>query len=163
MAGESDSVGEALSALASLAVRGRTRELSLTAESALATLERTGPQRLTDLARGEGVTQPSMTSVVSQLGNLGLAERLPDLADGRVVRVAITEAGRRHLAVARRATASVFTAAIGQLTEPEAAALRAALPALRRLRELAGESTDGRTRLPDAAAAAPGTRPAGRP
>jgi DNA-binding MarR family transcriptional regulator len=155
MAGDSDIVGEALSALASLAVRGRTRELSLTAESTLATLERTGPQRLTDLARGEGVTQPSMTSVVSQLGDLGLAERLPDPADGRVVRVTITEAGRRHLAAA-------FTAVIDKLTEQEAAALRAALPALRRLRELAGESTDGWARLPDAAAAR-GTRTAGLP
>jgi len=158
MAGDSDIVGEALSALASLAVRGRTRELSLTAESTLATLERTGPQRLTDLARGEGVTQPSMTSVVSQLGDLGLAERLPDPADGRVVRVTITEAGRRHLAAARRASASVFTAVIDKLTEQEAAAL----PALRRLRELAGESTDGWARLPDAAAAR-GTRTAGLP
>lgn len=162
MAGDSDIVGEALYALASLAVRRGTRELSLTAESTLATLERTGPQRLTDLARSEGVTQPSMTSVVSQLEDLGLAERLPDLADGRVVRVAVTEAGRHHLAARRRAAASVFTAVIDKLTEQEAAALRAALPALRRLRKLAGESTDGRARLPDAAAA-PGTRTAGLP
>jgi DNA-binding MarR family transcriptional regulator len=103
-----------------------------------------------------------MTSVVSQLGDLGLAERLPDPADGRVVRVTITEAGRRHRAAARRASASVFTAVIDKLTEQEAAALRAALPALRRLRELAGESTDGWARLPDAAAAR-GTRTAGLP
>ena len=50
MTGDSGIVGEALSALASLAVRRRNRELSLTAESTLATLERTGPQRLTDPA-----------------------------------------------------------------------------------------------------------------
>jgi universal stress protein family protein len=36
-----------------------------------------------------------MTSVVSQLEDLGFAERLPDPADGRVARVAITRAGRR--------------------------------------------------------------------
>ena len=150
MAGNSDIVGEALSALASLAVRCRSRELSLTAGSAMATLERTGPRRLTDLAVSEGVTQPSMTSVVSQLEDLGFAERLPDPADGRVSRVAITRAGRHHLAAVRSAGASVFTALIDKLTDQEAAALRAALPALRRLLELAGESPDG---YPDAAAA----------
>jgi hypothetical protein len=47
MAGNSDIVGEALSALAPVAVRRRSRELSLTAGSAMATLERTGPRRLT--------------------------------------------------------------------------------------------------------------------
>jgi DNA-binding MarR family transcriptional regulator/nucleotide-binding universal stress UspA family protein len=158
MAGSSDIVGEALSALAPLAVRCRSRELSLTAGSAMATLERTGPRRLTDLAVSEGVTQPSMTSVVSQLEDLGFAERLPDPADGRVARVAITRAGRHHLAAVRGAGASVFTALIDKLTDQEAAALRAALPALRRLLELAGESPDGQAGHPDAAAA-PGPRP----
>jgi DNA-binding MarR family transcriptional regulator/nucleotide-binding universal stress UspA family protein len=151
MAGNSDIVGEALSALAPLAVRCRSRELSLTAGSAMATLERTGPRRLTDLAVSEGVTQPSMTSAVSQLEDLGFAERLPDPADGRVARVAITRAGRHHLAAARSGGASVFTALIDKLTDQEVTALRAALPALRRLLELAGESPDGPARHPDAA------------
>jgi DNA-binding MarR family transcriptional regulator len=158
MAGNSDIVGEALSALAPLAVRRRSRELSLTAGAAMATLERTGPRRLTDLAVSEGVTQPSMTSVVSQLEDLGFAERLPDPADGRVARVAITRAGRHHLAAVRSAGASVFTALIDKLTDQEAAALRTALPALRRLLELAGESPDGQAGHPDAAAA-PSPRP----
>jgi DNA-binding MarR family transcriptional regulator/nucleotide-binding universal stress UspA family protein len=157
MVGNSDIVGGALSALAPLTVRRRSRELSLTAESAMATVERTGPRRLTDLAVSEGVTQPSMTSVVSQLEHLGFAERLPDPADGRVARVAITPAGRRHLATVRSAGASEFTALIDKLTDQEAAALRAALPALRRLLELAGESPDGQAGHPDAAAA-PGPR-----
>jgi DNA-binding MarR family transcriptional regulator/nucleotide-binding universal stress UspA family protein len=158
MAGNSDIVGEALSALVPLAVRGRSRELSLTAESAMATLERTGPRRLTDLAVSEGVTRPSMTSVVSQLEDLGFAQRLPDPADGRVARVAVTRAGRHHLAAARSAGASVFTALIDKLTDQEEAALRAALPALWRLLELAGESPDGQAGYPGAAAA-PGPRP----
>lgn len=158
MAGNSDILGEALSALALLAVRRRSRELSLTAPSAMATLERTGPRRLTDLAVSEGVTQPSMTSVVSQLEDLGFAEHLPDPADGRVARVAITRAGRHHLAAARRAGASVFTTLIDKLTDPEASELRAALPALRRLLELAAESPDGQACHPDAAAA-PGPHP----
>ena len=51
---------------------------------ALATLEGTGPRRLTDLAVNEGVTQPSMTAVVTQLEDLGFAERRRDPGDGRV-------------------------------------------------------------------------------
>jgi hypothetical protein len=59
MAGNSDIVGEALSALAPLAVRRRSRELSLTVRSAMATLERTEPRRLTDLAVSEPAGTPS--------------------------------------------------------------------------------------------------------
>jgi DNA-binding MarR family transcriptional regulator len=140
MGAGSDGIGEALQALAGLAVRRDGRELSLTAVSTLATLERTGSRRVTDLAGAEGVTQPSMTAVVTQLQHLGLAERLRDPADGRVVLVAITAAGRRYLTATRRAGASVFTALIDKLPEQDAAALSGAGPALRRLLELADVS-----------------------
>src|SRR5205085_4352762 len=83
-------IGETLFALTSFAVRQRGREVSLTAASTLATLARTGPRRLTDLAVNEGVTQPSMTAVVSQLEDLGFVERRRAPGDGRVVLVAST-------------------------------------------------------------------------
>src|SRR5882757_10109030 len=139
MAERHDILGEALFSLGIVAVRGRARELSLTAASTLSTLERTGPRRLTDLAVNEGVTQPSMTAVVTQLEDLGLAERRRDPGDGRVVLVAITRAGKQYLRSMRRAGASVFTALIDKLEEDDVAALIAALPALRHLLELAGE------------------------
>ena len=41
-------------------------ELSLTAVSTLASIERFGPLRLTALAAREGVTQPAMTQLISQ-------------------------------------------------------------------------------------------------
>jgi DNA-binding MarR family transcriptional regulator len=132
-----DILGEALFALAAQAVRDRGRELSLTAASTLATMERTGPRRLTDLALNEGVTQPSMTAVVSQLEVLGFAERRRDPGDGRVVLVAITREGRQHLRTMRRIGALAFTTLIDKLTEDEVAALEAALPALRHLLDLA--------------------------
>ena len=136
MAAGSDGIGEALQAMAGLAAQRDGRELSLTAASTLATLERTGPRRVTDLAVAEGVTQPSMTAAIAQLQHLGLAERRRDPADGRVVLVAITTAGRRHPrdAPGRR---TVFTVLIDKLPEQDAAALSAAVPALRRLRQLA--------------------------
>jgi DNA-binding MarR family transcriptional regulator len=133
-------IGETLHALSTVVVRSRSRELSLTAASTLATLERTGPRRLTDLAMTEGVTQPSMTAVVSQLSGLGFLERRADPDDLRVVLVAITATGRQQLRGMRRVSASVITTLIDKLTEPEAATLGAALPALRHLVDLA---TDG--------------------
>jgi DNA-binding MarR family transcriptional regulator len=138
-------LGETLFGLAGVAIQRRDRTLSLTAASTLATLERTGPRRLTDLAVNEEVTQPSMTAVVTQLETLGLAVRRRDAADARVVMVAITRAGRQHRRAMRRAGAAVLTGLIDKLDEREAGALNAALPALLRLTELAAESQDSPT------------------
>ena len=144
MAQRSDTIGEALFSLTPLAIRNRSRELSLTAVSTLAALEQTGPRRLTDLAVNEQVTQPSMTALVTQLEELGFAERRRDPGDGRVVLVAITRAGKQYLRSMRRAGASVFTALIDKLADEDVAALSAALPALRHLLDLAAESGSGR-------------------
>jgi DNA-binding MarR family transcriptional regulator len=149
MAQGNDGIATSLLALTALAVRRRGQDLSLTATSTLATLERTGPRRLTDLAVNEGVTQPSMTAVVTQLEDLGLAERRRDPGDGRVVLVAITRAGKQYLRSMRRAGASVFTALIDKLPEEDVVALDAALPALRHLLDLAAEGENGGPRLPD--------------
>jgi DNA-binding MarR family transcriptional regulator len=142
-----DMLGEVLFALAAQAIRDRGRELSLTAASTLSTMERTGPRRLTDLAASEGVTQPSMTAVVSQLEDLGFADRRRDPTDGRVVLVAITDAGRDHLRAMRRDGASVFTVLIDKLSEDDLAALGAALPALHHLLDLSAQGTGGPEQL----------------
>ena len=144
MVEESTVIGEALFTLGTVAIRRRDRTLSLTGASTLATLERTGPRRLTDLAVTEDVTQPSMTALVGQLADLGLAERRRDPTDARVVLVALTPAGRQHLRALRRASASVLTGLIDKLDAQEARALRAALPALLRLTELAADDQDKR-------------------
>ncbi len=140
MSEERQSIGEVLFALGTLGIRQRPRDLSLTALSSLSTIERSGPRRLTDLAVGEGVTQPSMSAIVSQLERLGLAERRPDARDGRVVRVAITAAGHEHLSTLRRVGASVFDILIEKLTSAEAASLRAALPSFGRMLEMADDA-----------------------
>src|SRR5213078_281524 len=72
--------------------------LSLTATATLATLERSGPRRLTALAVSEGVTQPAMTQLIARLQDAGLVRREADPADGRVVQVRVTDQGRDMLA-----------------------------------------------------------------
>ena len=122
--GQQPSIGEILFALGTLSIHQRPRDLSLTALSTLGTIERTGARRLGDLAVSEGVTQPSMSALVSQLERLGLADRQTDPNDGRVVLVAITPAGREHLSALRRAGASVFDILVDKLTPQETVSLR---------------------------------------
>jgi DNA-binding MarR family transcriptional regulator len=140
MAQGNEVLGEALYALAAGVIRRRSRTLSLTSLSTLATLERTGPRRLTDLAVAEEITQPSMTSLVTQLEQLGLAERRRDLADARVVLVAITRAGRQLMRERRRVGAQALTDLIDKLDEQDVAELNAAIPALLRLVQLVSDS-----------------------
>lgn len=104
--------------------------LSLTAAATLATLERSGPCRLTSLAIREGVTQPAMTQLIARLQGEGLVTRDPDPADGRVVRVGITDKGRAVLSRRRAVRADRLTVLLSRLSPQERTALVAALPAI---------------------------------
>ena len=129
--------------LLTAAVRHQPRDISLTAASTLATVERTGPRRITDLAVTEGVTQPSMTALVTVLEKAGLAERRADPRDQRVVLVAVTAAGADYLRSRRLAGTEALARLIGKLPPDEVAALLAAAPALRHLHELDNEQRGG--------------------
>jgi DNA-binding MarR family transcriptional regulator len=129
-------VAEALYRLITAAIRQQPRDISLTSASTLATLERTGPRRITDLAVIERVTQPAMTSLVQALEKSGLAERHADPGDQRVVLIELTEAGAEYLRSRRRATAEGFVQLIDKLPPDDIAALLAATSALRQLHEL---------------------------
>ncbi len=107
-----------------------TSGLSLTAAATLATLERSGPRRLTALAAREWVTQPAMTQLVARLQDAGLVDRVPDPADGRVVYVRITAEGQAMLAGRRAVRAERVAALLARLSPDEQAALAAALPAM---------------------------------
>ena len=132
-------VAEALYRLVSTAVQQQPREISLTSASTLATVDRTGPRRITDLAAIEGVAQPSMTALVNVLERAGLVERGQDPGDQRVVLVALTAAGTDYLRSRRKAGAEAFARLIDKLPPDETATLLAAAPALQHLHELDGE------------------------
>src|SRR5580692_3256708 len=104
--------------------------LSLTAAATLATLERSGPSRLTSLAAREGVTQPAMTQLIARLQESGLVSRTADPADGRVVQVRLTDEGRATLARRRAVRAERLAEVLARLSPAEQAALAAALPAI---------------------------------
>ena len=113
--------------------------LSLTAAATLACLDHGGPARLTELAALQGVSQPAMTQLVTRLQESGLAERVPDQDDGRVVLVHITDAGRAELAGRRAIRTERIGALFDRLTTAEREALFAALPAISALTGMVGE------------------------
>ena len=144
--GERDQVAEAIYALGATVIRRIPREVSLTAISTLSTLERTGSRRITELAVVQGVSQPSMTSLVSTLERAGYVERRSDPSDGRAALVGLTDDGARALRDRRRAGTESVAELIDKLTEAEAGGLLAALPVLHRLRELDQEQREGGSR-----------------
>jgi DNA-binding MarR family transcriptional regulator/uncharacterized protein (DUF1330 family) len=139
----SAAIGSALYGLATSAVRRLPRDMSITSAATLATLRRSGPRRITDLAAIEGVTQPAMTVLVRGLAEAGLVERSGDASDKRVTLVRLTEAGASYVERRRQAGVDAFARLIDGLAEDEVETLAAALPALTRLAELESQDREG--------------------
>jgi len=118
------------------------RDISLTALATLSTLERAGAKRITELAALEGVTQPSMTTLIAGLEKAGLVERSGDPNDKRVSMVSLTSVGRDYIRRRRQTGSEAFVTLVSELPPDEAAALAAAVPALVRLREIDNQQRD---------------------
>ena len=95
--------------------------------------------RITDLAEREAVSQPAMTGLVKRLEASGVVRRDADPSDGRSVLVGLTDAGRELVETRRHAYADAVAALVDRLAPAEQEALQQALPAMRRLTELAYE------------------------
>lgn len=107
--------------------------MSLTTVATLVRLDDLGPHRLSELAAAEGVTQPGMTQLVSRLEREGLAQRRGDPADGRVVVVEITAAGRESILRRRRERAGKLSGLLADLPAEDRAAITRSLEVLDRL------------------------------
>ena len=108
---------------------------SRTQLSVLASLRDGGPQRITDLARSEHVSQPTMTVLARRLEERGWVERRPGAEDRRAVNVALTPAGRKALRELADDVAEALARRLADLTSAERAKLEAALPVLDKLIE----------------------------
>ncbi|MCU1573220.1 MAG: ArsR family transcriptional regulator [Micrococcaceae bacterium] len=94
---------------------------------------RSGPMRVSHIARNGGVRVPSATEQIIKLENAGLVTRGQDSQDARVVMVSLTPAGEQTLDQANERRNAVLAALFAALTEHERAAIAAALPALNSL------------------------------
>jgi DNA-binding MarR family transcriptional regulator len=79
------------------AVEAGGSELTPTAASALATVERHGPLTPSELAEIERVKRPTATRTLRVLSEAGLLDRAPDPEDGRSALVSVSPAGRERL------------------------------------------------------------------
>jgi DNA-binding MarR family transcriptional regulator len=103
--------------------------------SALVTIDRQAPVRLSDVAAAEGVAAPTVTKIVGGLEEAGLVRRETDPADKRSARVSTTPAGKAALRQIRTARTAFLRTTLEQLTDAERADLARALPVLVALSE----------------------------
>ena len=125
-------------ALARLSRRLRRHELAgltPTQLAALATVERSGPMRLGDLAAAEGIAPSTLTRLVTALEESGYVRRYADPSDARASTLAITPRGQEALERIRTESTLVLTASLRLLTPAQRAALADALPVLEQLAE----------------------------
>ncbi|MGW1624637.1 MarR family winged helix-turn-helix transcriptional regulator [Streptomyces sp. NPDC002172] len=125
--------------------RGLTRPRLRGAEVELLRLVESRPGiGISDAAKELYLAGNSVSTLVNQLVKDGLMRRETDPADRRAARLLLTEDAEKRLADWHRRRAELVAGHVARLDEADREALRAALPALRRLadtlHEEAGES-----------------------
>jgi DNA-binding MarR family transcriptional regulator len=103
--------------------------------SALATVDRSGPMTLGDLAAAEQVQPPSMTRIVSRLEEGGLVDRQACEQDRRVARVRVTTAGRQLLEHSRTRKDAYLARRLETLDAADRSLLGEAVAALEQILE----------------------------
>jgi DNA-binding MarR family transcriptional regulator len=113
-------------------IRRRDDESGLSAPrlSALSVIIYRGPISLTELAKAEGVTAPTMTRLVQALARAGLVEKSMLQTDNRVVLLRATAAGRTTLDVARASRLAALEELLNRLDAEQAALVARAVEAL---------------------------------
>jgi DNA-binding MarR family transcriptional regulator len=110
-------------------------EHSVSVIAALASVNSRGPITLGELAEAEGVSRPSMTVLAASLLEQNLVAKELDSSDGRLVRVHITQAGKRVLERSRTRRNAYLTKRLGSLSVEELRTLDEAATILLRLVE----------------------------
>lgn len=116
--------------VATLSRETASHSISRTAAGTLASLERHGALRISDLTRLEAVGQPAMTGLVQRLESAGLVQRTTDPDDRRASLIDLTAAGRQALDDRRRAHDALLAARLDRLHPDHLDALDRALEAI---------------------------------
>lgn len=98
--------------------------------SALSVVIYRGPISLTELAKAEGVTAPTMTRLVQALVKAGLVEKSVDASDNRAVLLRTTDAGRATLGLARARRLAAIEELLSRLDPDDAAEVERAVSVL---------------------------------
>ncbi|HET6689832.1 MAG TPA: MarR family transcriptional regulator [Miltoncostaeaceae bacterium] len=122
------------SLIARLLLRHGTTGLSRAEAGVLSALAE-GPMRVTELAASQGLAQPTVTQLTGRLERRGLVERGRDAADGRVVLVSATPAGRAALEALRREYRALLRDHLAGHPDEDVLALAAAIELIREIIE----------------------------
>lgn len=98
--------------------------------SALSVIIYRGPISLTELAKAEGVTAPTMTRLAQALVRAGLVEKNVLQTDNRVTLLRATASGRKTLDVARRNRLAALEDLLSRLDADQAVLVARAVDAL---------------------------------
>lgn len=101
----------------------------------VATIERYGPLRLSEIAERERVSRPTATAVIKRLEEEGLVQRAPDATDSRSSLVSTTESGSAQLRAWRAQLAEGVGGLLESLPAEDVATLDRAAQILTRLVE----------------------------
>ncbi len=107
-------------------------ELPLPQLKVLGMLERRDNRRMSEIGERLGVALSTVTQVADRLEQRGWVRRVDDPGDRRVVRLALTEAGRRLMGERRSARRGRLVALLGSLDEEERARIVDAIETLYR-------------------------------
>jgi DNA-binding MarR family transcriptional regulator len=110
-------------------------ELTPTAVSALATVERHGPLTPSELAAIERIKRPTATRILRGLEEAGLVDRSPDPEDGRSALLSANAAGRERLRRLRGRKNAYLARRMRNLSDEEVETLERAAEILERMRE----------------------------
>jgi DNA-binding MarR family transcriptional regulator len=110
-------------------------ELTPTAASALATVDRHGPLTPSELAEIERVKRPTATRTLRVLTEAGLVDRTPDPDDGRSALVSVSAAGRERLRRLRGRKNAYLARRMRDLPAEDVATLERAAAILERILE----------------------------
>ena len=110
-------------------------DLSPSLSAALATIARRGPLSPSELAAHERVQRPTATRVAARLEELGLVTKTSDADDGRVRRLAVSDAGTALLEASRARKDAWLTRGLDRLAPDDRLALSRAAALLERLLE----------------------------
>ncbi len=110
-------------------------DLTPSQRSALATLDREGPLRMSDLAVIERVTPPSMTGIAARLEDRGLVTREANPNDARSTVVSITPEAHDLLTAIRERRTAFLAARLSEMTDDEMLVLSRAISLLERITE----------------------------
>jgi DNA-binding MarR family transcriptional regulator len=99
----------------------------------LGRLDELGPTRISDLAKADRCSQPTMSTLVQRQEEQGWVRREADPADSRASLISLTEAGLAELQRARQEAGAAVAARLRQLPTTDLATLEAAVAVMHKI------------------------------